>query len=210
MVSNREEVVGWGEQKKIRSVITYDDGSTWKPLEAPDTNINGDSWDCSKDHPPACSLHVHSVTVPHNYGQVFSSTAPGFVMAVGSVGAYLLPYEDCDTFLSTDAGLTWRVVQEGAHKYEFGDQGSILVMVDDEEATDHVLYSYDSGATWQQLDLGVTVKALLLTTIPDSTSQKFLLLGTSTRKSSGGDGRHALIFLDFAPLRHRQCVKRVP
>ena len=56
--------------------------------------------------------------------------------------------EDCDTFLSTNAGLTWVVVQEGAHKYEFGDQGSILVIADDEEATDHVHYSYDGGATW--------------------------------------------------------------
>jgi hypothetical protein len=56
--------------------------------------------------------------------------------------------EDCDTFLSTDAGLTWRMIQEGAHKYEFGDQGSILVIADDEEATDHVHYSYDGGATW--------------------------------------------------------------
>ena len=40
------------------------------------------------------------------------------------------------------------MVQEGAHKYEFGDQGSILVIADDEEATDHVHYSYDGGATW--------------------------------------------------------------
>lgn len=56
--------------------------------------------------------------------------------------------EDCDTFLSTDAGLTWRMVQEGAHKYEFGDQGSILILVDDEQATDHVRYSYDGGNSW--------------------------------------------------------------
>jgi len=40
------------------------------------------------------------------------------------------------------------MVQEGAHKYEFGDQGSVLVIVDDEEATDHVHYSYDGGRTW--------------------------------------------------------------
>lgn len=26
VVSNREQVVGWGEEKKLRSVITYDDG----------------------------------------------------------------------------------------------------------------------------------------------------------------------------------------
>ena len=92
------------------------------------------------------------------------------------------------------------MVQEGAHKYEFGDQGSILVIVNDEEATDHVLYSYDGGATWDKLDIGVTLRTVLLTTIPDSTSQKFLLVGTTK-----GDRRNAIIFLDFAPLRHHQC-----
>ena len=46
-------------------------------------------------------------------------------MGVGNVGDTLLPYEDCDTFLSTDAGLTWKMVRKKAHKYEFGDQGSI-------------------------------------------------------------------------------------
>ncbi|KAK4688992.1 hypothetical protein P7C73_g1101, partial [Tremellales sp. Uapishka_1] len=206
IVSNREEVVGWGEAKKIKSVITYDDGSSWRPLLAPEVNIDGDSWACDRSDTSTCSLHVHSVTTPHNYGRVFSSTAPGYVMAVGSVGANLLPYEDCDTFLSTDAGLSWIVVQEGAHKYEFGDQGSVLVIADDEEATDHVHYSYDGGSTWIQLDLGMTVRVLLLTTIPDSTSQKFLLLGTAPRRESGS-GRHAMIFLDFAPLSHRQCTE---
>jgi hypothetical protein len=63
--------------------------------------------------------------------------------------------EECDTFLSTDAGLTWIKIQEGAHKYEFGDQGSILVIADDEETTDHVHYSYDGGSTWY-VRLGVS------------------------------------------------------
>lgn len=40
------------------------------------------------------------------------------------------------------------MVQEGAHTYEFGDQGSILVIADDEDVTDHVHYSYDGGKTW--------------------------------------------------------------
>ncbi|KIR51702.1 signal sequence binding protein [Cryptococcus gattii Ru294] len=204
IVSNREQVVGWGEAKKIKSKITYDDGSSWRYLKAPDRKMNGDDWACDISDLESCSLHVHSVTVPHNIGRVFSSTAPGFVMAVGSVGNSLLPYEDCDTFLSTDAGLTWRMVQEGAHKYEFGDQGSILVLVDDEQATDHVRYSYDGGNSWIQLDLGVTIRGIVLTTIPDSTSQKFLLLGTLPRKDSNG-GRHAMVFLDFAPLQTRQC-----
>lgn len=69
-------------------------------------------------------------------------------MGVGSIGDRLLPYEECDTFLSVDAGVTWRMVSKDAHKYEFGDQGSILVIVDDEDSTDHVSYSYDQGKSW--------------------------------------------------------------
>jgi hypothetical protein len=69
-------------------------------------------------------------------------------MGVGSVGASLAPYEECDTFISDDAGLTWRVVQQEPHKYEFGDQGSVLVVINDLEPTDHVLYSYNFGRTW--------------------------------------------------------------
>lgn len=73
----------------------------------------------------------------------------------------LIITEDCDTFLSTDAGLTWNMVQEGAHKYEFGDQGSILVIADDEELTDHVHYSYDGGKTWSVTSHASSRSALL-------------------------------------------------
>lgn len=69
-------------------------------------------------------------------------------MGVGSVGEALLPYEECDTFLSTDAGVTWNVIARDAHKYEFGDQGSILVVINDEDKTDTVEYSLDLGKTW--------------------------------------------------------------
>ena len=69
-------------------------------------------------------------------------------MGVGSIGSYLKPYEDCDTFISTDAGATWSMTRRGAHKYEFGDQGSILVAVNDEEGVDTVSYSTDYGKSW--------------------------------------------------------------
>jgi len=69
-------------------------------------------------------------------------------MGVGSVGEYLKPYEECDTFLSVDGGDTWQMVRRDAHKYEFGDQGSILVMVNDEDITDSIIYSLDLGKSW--------------------------------------------------------------
>lgn len=40
------------------------------------------------------------------------------------------------------------MVDDGAKKYEFGDQGSLLLMVEDEEPTDQLQYSWDFGKTW--------------------------------------------------------------
>jgi hypothetical protein len=53
--------------------------------------------------------------------------------------------------------------------------------------------------------VGIKFRARALTTIPDSTSQKFLLLAQIPRKDQKDDGRNAIIFLDFAPTRQRQC-----
>lgn len=69
-------------------------------------------------------------------------------MGVGSIGEFLSPYEKSDTFLSTDAGVSWTVVRPDAHKYEFGDKGSILVAVNDEEGVDKIRYSLDLGKSW--------------------------------------------------------------
>jgi hypothetical protein len=69
-------------------------------------------------------------------------------MGVGSIGPVLRPYEDSNTFLSTDAGVTWTMVLPEAHKYEFGDKGGIIVAVNDEEIVDFVSYSTDLGKTW--------------------------------------------------------------
>lgn len=70
------------------------------------------------------------------------------VLALTTIRTSLLPYEDCETFLSTDAGVSWRMVLPEAHKYEFGDQGSIIVAAPDEAPTSVIRYSLDAGKTW--------------------------------------------------------------
>ena len=144
-VINAQEVETRGAQKKLRTMITFNDGSSWTTLRPPTEDMNGQNIPCD---PALCSLHFHSVTTPHNFGRIFSSPAPGLVMGVGSIGESLWEYKSSDTFLSTDAGVTWKMISNNAHKYEFGDLGSILVIVDDEEVTDTVRYSLDLGKTW--------------------------------------------------------------
>ncbi|OCB88754.1 signal sequence binding protein [Sanghuangporus baumii] len=205
IVANAQDVEGRGVAKQLQSRITFDDGSSWKRLTPPARDASGNSIGCDPSDGDACSLHLHSVTSPHNFGRIFSSPAPGLVLAVGSVGLYLKPYEECDTFLSTDAGLTWTMVAHEAHKYEFGDQGSIMVLVNDEEGVNEVKYSTDLGRSWKSHTLDRRLRARALTTVPDSTSQKFMLVGQLSRKDQTGQGRFVVVYLDFAPTRPRQC-----
>ena len=147
-VSNAQEVEGRGDAKKLKTYITFDDGSNWSLISPPSADSEGRKISCNSADRSKCSLHLHSVTTPRNYGRVFSSPAPGLVMGVGSIGEMLLPYEECDTFLSTDAGVTWRMVRTNAHKHQIGGVGSVLVIVNDEEGVDELNYSLDFGKSW--------------------------------------------------------------
>lgn len=49
------------------------------------------------------------------------------------------------------------------------------------------------------------MKARVLTTVSDSTSQKFILIGQLDKREQQNDGRFAVVFLDFANTRPRQC-----
>lgn len=206
-VLNVPEVEGSKERKKVQTKITYDDGGHWSLIKAPSTDIHGNKFHCDVSDTPSCALHLHSVTQPHNFGRVFSTPSPGLLMGVGNVGDHLLPYGDGDTFLSIDGGLNWKMVKEGARKYEIGDQGGLLVMIDDEENTDEVDYSFDFGKTWKTYNFKQKLRAKLLTSVPDSTSQKFLLLGTIPKKllSNKKSERQLVVQLDFSQMNRRKC-----
>ncbi|KAI0766636.1 Oligoxyloglucan reducing end-specific cellobiohydrolase [Trametes elegans] len=204
IVANARDVEGRRARKQLQTRITFDDGRTWSRLKPPAMDNEGHRISCNPDD-VNCSLHLHSVTLPHNFGRVFSSPAPGLVMGVGSIGDHLQPYEECDTFLSIDGGINWQMVRSDAHKYEFGDQGSILVLVNDEEGVDSISYSTDFGKTWKTHNYGIRMRARILTTVGDSTSQKFLLVGQVAKRDQKNNGRFAAVFLDFATLDRRKC-----
>lgn len=172
-------------EKKLKSKISFDDGRNFSPLTV------------DKDE-----LHLHSVTDMSNIGRVFSSPAPGLVMGVGNKGEYLKPYEEGDVYVSDDAGFTWTRALKEAHKYEFGDKGAVLVAIYDEGPVDEIKYSLNHGHDWEKVELEKKVRAKILTTTPDSTSLKFLLLATE----GGGEGmKHYSIVVDFAELHEDKC-----
>lgn len=187
VVDNWKEVEKLLEVKKVQSKISFDDGRKFSPLK-----VKG-----GKEE-----LHLHSVTDMSNVGRVYSSLAPGLVLGIGNTGDYLKAYEEGDLWVSDDAGVSWKPALEEAHKYEFGDQGSILVAIYDEDDTDQIRYSLNHGTDWETFDLGKKVRARVLTTVPDSTTLKFILLATTGK---GSKTEHLVISIDFNNLHERKC-----
>jgi hypothetical protein len=122
-------------------------------------------------------------------------------MAVGNVGDSLATYTESDTFLSRDGGFTWEEVHKDAHLWEFGDSGSVIVIVNDEEPTDHVLFTTDEGLTWREFKFTAEkIRVRDLMTVPEDTSRKFMLLGQYTGRTGS-----VVVHLDFSSLTHRKC-----
>lgn len=176
------------EEKKVQTKISFHDGRYFRPIKS-----EGDD------------LHLHSITDISNFGKVYSSPAPGLVMGVGNTGEYLKEYAEGDLYVSDDAGVSWARALRKAHKYEFGGQGAILVAVLDEGPTDEIAYSIDHGKTWKTEGLGEKVVAKVLTTTPDSTSLKFLLIATVGERRETENFVYAI---DFEGLHERECEEK--
>jgi photosystem II stability/assembly factor-like uncharacterized protein len=187
VVDNWKEVeVNPLAEKDVKTQISFDDGRTWQAPQAD-----------GKD------LQLHSVTNQRNEGRIYSSPAPGIVMGVGNTGKILKPREECDLYVSDDAGATWTRALKNPHLFEFGDQGALLVAIEDGE-TDEVKYSLDHGKEWETFELKHKIHPITLTTAPDSTSLKFIL---TAEKGKGSDVEHQLIALDFSKIDVRKCEK---
>lgn len=151
--------------------------------------------DSNYPQPQNCALHVHGYTERADPRATFSSpSVVGLIMAVGNVGEDLVGYTDSDTFLSRDAGFTWEEVHKDAHLWEFGDSGSILIMANDEEPTDHVLFTTDEGLNWREYTFtDEKLRVTSIVTVPSDTSRRFILMGQSSRGT-------VAVHLDFTSL----------
>ena len=212
VVSNVKGVDG-GEKKKLKSMISHNDGSDWTLLPPPKRDAEGRDYKCVNQDQKAtkdCSLHVHSYTERMDKTNTFGSpTAVGLMMAVGNVGSQLdrKDGETTDTFITSDAGITWKSVKKGSYMWEYGDQGSIIVIVAENTPTRSVSYTLDEGDTWTDFEFspGVDMEINYISTVPSDTSRNFLLWGREV--GPGNKAGITTVNIDFSGLkeRSRQC-----
>ena len=203
-VENHEQATS-GSRKKLKTQITHNDGAEWSYVNTPTVDSEGNKFDCSGQSLEKCSLNLHGFTERIDYRDTFSSqSAVGMMIGIGNVGESLTAYNDGNTYLTRDGGVHWIEIRKGAYMWEFGDSGSILVIVNAQDYTNVVYYSLDEGQTWTEYKFSeemVTIDDLA--TIPSDTSRKFLLFG---RPPTSQGQQSFTINLDFTGLSDRKCV----
>ncbi|KAJ2786022.1 vacuolar protein sorting/targeting protein PEP1 [Coemansia interrupta] len=196
------------EKFELRSRISFNDGARWRFLRPPAADIDGKPYRCSDDawQTGECALHVHLMTSPRMRGHVLGGdAAAGVVLAVGSVGPQLRKWAECDTFLSRDGGLTWRMAARGPHHVHVADAGAVLVLAADTgEATDTVRYSLDGGGTWllARMDAKLRVSALF----GDDDGLGAVVVAAGVAHGAAHDGEQTLVAVDFGAVWPRQCA----
>ncbi|ANZ73840.1 BA75_00345T0 [Komagataella pastoris] len=165
---------------KIKTKITYDEGSKWNYLTPPALGSERDG-PTRGEHEQSLESYSLNLKGPteRRFSKVKSScnSAAGFIFGVGNVGKYL--DRDPDSFalyFSKDAGISWKKVANGDYLWAFGDQGRVLVVVEINKKVDTLRYSLDEGETW--LDYKFTdekIDVYDLVSLPSDASRKFII-----------------------------------
>ncbi|XP_010891974.2 sortilin-related receptor isoform X2 [Esox lucius] len=179
-------------EDNMRSVITFDKGGTWELLPAPSTDSLGGTLNCQFSK--GCSLHLAQrwsqlLNIQLRRMPILSrESAPGLIMATGSVGGNLA--NKPNVYVSSSAGARWREALAGPHFYTWGDHGGILMAIPQGGSTTHLKFSTNEGETWTDIrfsDREVYVYQLL--TEPGEKSTIFTVFG------SYADQRHSWLIL---------------
>lgn len=185
-------------RKFKKTVVSFDKGGIWKPITAPLKDSRGKKIYCPNDD---CTLHLHSVS-DMTYGPVYSTpNSVGLLLSTGNVGYSLADRSDeINTYLSRDGGLTWNEVVKGSHIYEIGDHGGLIVLADDQIATDTILYSWNEGISFDKLkftDSPIEISNIIIE--PSNTGTSFVVYGENEF------GAGVVVGLDFSSLHQRVC-----
>lgn len=202
IVSNADEAKN-GARKKLKTVITHNDGAQWMFLTPPDVDSEGKGIDCNGNL-NKCSLNLHGYTERKDFRDSYSSTsAVGLMIGVGNVGESLSDMKDGNTYLTRDGGIHWREIKKGAYMWEYGDSGSIIALVNGHDPTNIMSYSLDEGATWNDFQFSDDLIHIEdIATIPSDTSRKFVLFGKLPAKEGA---KSCSIQIDFSQLLSRKC-----
>ncbi|XP_061571228.1 sortilin [Cololabis saira] len=188
---------------RVRSVISFNRGGTWRQLHKPE-NV-----DCG-DHVKSCNLHIHGEHSRNNrivpMLALSAPTAIGLVIAHGSVGDSLSSSQNPDVFVSSDGGYSWRGTLRGPHHYSILDSGGLIVAVEAhrEGQVKTVKFSTDEGRCWKSYNF--TEQPFFFAGLASEPGTKAMNVSVwGFRPEDDGQPMWVAVTIDFQSLITREC-----
>jgi len=188
----------------VRTYHTFNDGSRWFNLPAPEKDANGITLNCNRPH---CSLNLHGnrwlgtdyASLEFGYTYTVES-APGMMIATGNHGARLSTARtDANTYFTNDGGNSWTELKKGLWMPEIGDHGSIIVLATKEQDTNEILFTLDHGHTFKQCQFtALPIDVANIRVAKFFNSRKFILYGIR-------QGKSVIVKLDFTEALSTPC-----
>nr|XP_040043026.1 VPS10 domain-containing receptor SorCS1 isoform X2 [Gasterosteus aculeatus aculeatus] len=188
---------------QVKTHITYNRGRDWSLLQAPSKDLKGNSIHCVL---PYCSLHLHlHVSAnPYTSGNIASrDTAPGIIVASGSIGSELTS-SNVSVFVASDAGNTWRQIFNEEYALLYLDQGGALVAIRHTPLPiRHLWLSFDEGRQWNKYSF--TNTPLFVDGVLGEPGEETLIMTIFGHVSHRSEWQ--LVKIDFRSIFNRRCTE---
>lgn len=199
-------LVGTVGPEHLISLITYDHGVTWSPINPPTEDENGKPLNCQIEN--SCSLHLcqkfsQLYPVTRSASIMSSKSAPGIIMATGVLGKSLKGIPG--VYISRDAGLSWKRILKDYYFFNYGDHGGVLVAVKyfkSRGETRRILYSTNEGIDWHSYQFNDNdLRIYGLMTEPGENTTTFTMFG-----SANDQHQWIIITIDLRNTFERNCT----
>ncbi|XP_036383786.1 VPS10 domain-containing receptor SorCS1 isoform X1 [Megalops cyprinoides] len=188
---------------QVKTYITYNKGRDWRLLQAPATDLRGNSIHCVL---PYCSLHLHLHVSdnPYTSGNIASKdSAPGIIVASGCIGSELTT-TNVSMFITSDAGNTWRQIFDEEYSVLYLDQGGALVAIrHTPHPIRHLWLSFDEGRLWNKYSF--TSTPLFVDGVLGEPGEETLIMTIFGHFSHRSEWQ--LVKIDFRSIFNRRCTE---
>ncbi|XP_034043575.1 LOW QUALITY PROTEIN: VPS10 domain-containing receptor SorCS1 [Thalassophryne amazonica] len=188
---------------QVKTYITYNKGRDWRLLQAPSRDLRGNNIHCVL---PYCSLHLHlHVSAnPYTSGNIASrESAPGIIVASGSIGAELTT-SNVSVFITSDAGNVWRQIFDEEYAVLYLDQGGALVAIRHTPLPiRHLWLSFDEGREWNKYSF--TSSPLFVDGVLGEPGEETLIMTIFGHVSHRSEWQ--LVKIDFRSIFNRRCTE---
>ncbi|XP_030576200.1 sortilin [Archocentrus centrarchus] len=188
---------------RIRSVISFNRGGSWRLLNKPENVKCG-------DNVRSCNLHIHGEHSRINrivpMLALSEPTAVGLVIAHGTVGDSLSSSQHPDVFVSSDGGYNWRGTLRGPHHYSILDSGGLIVAVEahPEGQVKTIKFSTDEGRCWKLYNF--TEQPFFFADLASEPGTNAMTVSVwGFRPEEDGQPMWVAVTIDFQSLITREC-----